>query len=149
MMSRAGSASVASSRTTVPLMATRPSVMRRSAPRRDVSPAWARTLFSLSLDMLGALSRRLAGRGTRGVAAEVGQDQLALDLRQIVQVAQPEGDEEFSRRLVEEGAARRFLPSRDAHEPALHEAFEHALGVHAADRIDFGPPDRLLVPHDR
>src|SRR5437667_6429982 len=142
MMSRAGSASVASSRTTVPLMATRPSLMRRSAPRRDVSPAWARTLFSLSLGMLGALSRRLAARGrARGVAAEVGQDQLALDLRQIVQVAQPEGDEEFSRRLVEEGAARRFLPSGDAHEPPLHEAFEHALGVHAADRVDLGPRD--------
>src|SRR2546421_6333348 len=100
-------------------MATRPSVMRRSAPRRDVSPACARTLFSLSLDMFDALS-------------QLGNHELAVHLGQVGKVPEAEGDQELARRLVEERPAGRLLAARDPHEPALHQALEHTLGVHAA-----------------
>src|SRR2546423_64133 len=107
-MSTSGSASVASSRVTTPLIATRPSVMSRSAPRRDVSPARARTLFSRSFGIL-----------------HLGNDQLAFDFRQVFDVPQPERHEELARRLVEERTAGSLLASTDAHETAFHQAFEH------------------------
>src|SRR5262249_7042173 len=135
--STAGSASVASSRTTVPLTATRPSVMSRSAPRRDVSPACARTLFSRSLGMRDALPGRLSvRRGLRMLAGHVGNDELSFHPRQVVEIAKPERDQELPRRLVQKGTPRGVLASRDADEPALHQAVEHALGVHAADGVD-------------
>src|SRR5262245_20627211 len=115
MRSVAGSASVPTSRTTAPLTATRPAAMSSSALRRDVSPAWARILFSLSV--------AIGGDG------HVRHDQLALDLRQIGQVAQPEGNEELTRGLVEERAARRFLAAGDADESPLEQVVDHALGV--------------------
>src|ERR1041384_770585 len=101
MASAAGSASVPSSRVTTPLMATRPSAMSWSAPRRDVSPACARILLSLSFAMA------LGGR--RQLRREIRDHQLALDLRQVVEIAQPERHHELARRLVEERPAGRFL----------------------------------------
>src|SRR5687767_3618889 len=99
-------------------MATWPSRIRRSAPRREVSPACARILFSLSFGM-----RRFARCDVLVSAgrSQVGQHELALDLRQVREVAEPERDEELLRRLVEERPARRFLASRHANESALEE----------------------------
>src|SRR5437660_6605700 len=136
MASSSGSARVAGLRVTAPLTATWPSTIRRSPPRREVSPAWARILLSLSLAMLGD-------------GCQLRNHQLPLDLRQIADVPQPEGDQELARGLEQVGPARRFLPAGDAHESPLEQVVEHALGVHAADRIDLGARHRLLVRDDR
>src|SRR5687767_9920887 len=118
MASTSGSARVPGSRVTAPLTATRPSRIRRSPPRLEVSPACARILLSLSFAMLGRDSR-----GRRwGIAfrrRQLGNHELALDLRQVAEVAQPEGHEELARRLVDERAPGRLLASRDAHEATL------------------------------
>src|SRR5215510_5781694 len=136
MASSSGSARVAGLRVTTPLTATWPSTIRRSPPRREVSPACARILLSLSFTMLGD------GRQLR-------DDQLALDLRQVTDVTQTEGDEELARRLEEIGPPRRFFPPGDADETPLEKVVEHPLGVHAANRVDLGTRHRLLVGHDR
>src|SRR6185436_18587741 len=125
MRSASGSARVESSRVTTPLMATRPSSTRRSAPRRELSPAWARILLSLSLAMALAADHRLGG-------AEVRDHQIAVHLGQVTDIAQPEGDEELARRLVEEGPARRLLASGHADEASLEEVVEDRVGAHAA-----------------
>src|SRR5438128_635591 len=106
--SRWGSRTVPAWRTTSPLTATRPSRMGRSAPRRDVSPAWARILFSLSLAI--------------GADAHLRDHQLAFHLREIVEVAQAERHEKLAGRLVEERPSRRFLAPGDAHQPAVEQA---------------------------
>src|SRR5687767_2951386 len=123
-MSTSGSARVARSRVTTPFTVTWPSAMSWSAPRRLLSPACARILLSLSFGMLS-----FGGR-------HHGNDQLALDLRQVADVAQAEGDEELARRLVHERASRRLLAAGDAHQPALEQVVERRLGVHAAHGID-------------
>src|SRR5690242_15318532 len=125
MASSSGSASVAGLRVTAPLTATWPSTIRRSPPRREVSPACARILLSLSFAMLGD------GRQLR-------HHQLALDLRQVPHVSEAERDQELARRLEQVGPSRRLLAPGDAHEPALEQIVEHALRVHAADRVDLG-----------
>src|SRR5262245_33959736 len=112
MTSLSGSARVESSRVTTPLMATRPSRTSRSAPRRELSPAWARILLSLSLAMALAADDRL-GR------TEVGNHELAVHARQVADVTQPEGDQELAGRLVEEGPARRFLAAGHPDEAPL------------------------------
>src|SRR5262245_55306930 len=117
MTSVSGSARVESSRVTTPLMATRPARTRRSAPRRGLSPAWARIWLSPSLAMALAADDRL-GR------AEVGNHQLAVHPREIADVTQAEGDQELARRLVEEGPARRFLAAGHANEAPLQEIVE-------------------------
>src|SRR5262249_28301073 len=109
--------------------------MRRSAPRRDVRPAWARTLLSLSVAIGGDGNLR--------------NDQLALHLRQVVEVTQAEGDEEVAGSLVQERPARRILAAGDANEPPLEQAVEDTLGVDAAHGIDFGPGHRLTIRDDR
>src|SRR5438093_10046085 len=136
MASSSGSATVAGLRVTTPLTATWPSTIRRSPPRRELSPAWARILLSLSFAMLGD------GR-------ELRDDQLALDLRQVADLPEAERDQELAGRLEEVGPAGRLLPTADADEPPLEQVVEHALGVHAADRIDLGARHRLLVRDDR
>src|SRR5436309_862989 len=90
----------------MPLTATWPSTIRRSPPRRDVSPACARILLSLSLAMLGGDSRQL------------GDDQLALDLGQIGEIAQPERDQKLARRLEAVGPPGSLLATGDANESA-------------------------------
>src|SRR5688572_6054854 len=125
-MSVSGSARVARSRVTTPLTLTWPSAMRRSAPRRLLSPAWARILFSLSFGMLAFRPRHHRN------------DQLALDPGQIAGVAQAEGDQELARRLVDERTPRRLLAAGDANEPALEQIVEGRLGVDAADGVDLG-----------
>src|SRR5438094_7970054 len=120
MRSRAGSATVPGSRVTAPLMATRPSRMSWSAPRRDVSPACARILLSLSFVM--------ALGGGRRLQREIRDHQLALDLRQVVEVAQAERHHELARRLVEEGPARRFLATAEPYDPPLQQALDTGLG---------------------
>src|SRR5207249_4205795 len=135
MASSSGSARVAGLRVTAPLTATWPSTIRRSPPRREVSPAWARILLSLSFAMLGD-------------GGQLRHDQLALDLRQVADVPKAERDQELARGLEEIGPARRFLAAGDAHESALEQVVEHALGVHAADRVDLGTRHRLLVRDD-
>src|SRR6185436_5680794 len=141
MMSASGSARVESSRVTTPLMATRPSRTRRSAPRRELSPAWARILLSLSLAMALAADDRLGG-------AEVGDHQLAVHPGQIADVAQAEGDQELARRLVQEGAARRLLATGHADEPALEEIVEDRVGAHATHGVQLGLRHGLLVGDD-
>src|SRR5213592_4740885 len=86
MRSTSGSARVAWLRVTTPLTATWPPAISPSAPRRDVSPAWARILLSLSFAMLGH-------------DGQLGHQELALDLRQVAEVAQAERDEELARGL--------------------------------------------------
>src|SRR5213593_2972211 len=98
MVSRSGSARVAGLCVTTPLTATWPSTIRRSPPRREVSPACARILLSLSFTMLGD------GRQLR-------DDQLALDLRQVAHVPQAERDKELARGLEEIRPSRGFLPA--------------------------------------
>src|SRR2546423_9833718 len=129
-MSTSGSASVARSRVTTPLTLTWPSAMRRSAPRRLLSPACARILLSLSFGMLS-----LGPRHHR-------DDQLALDLGQVADVTQAEGDQELARRLVHERAPGRFLATGDADEPAFEQVVERGVGVDAAHGVDLGPGDR-------
>src|SRR5262249_26029463 len=141
MTSVSGSARVESSRVTTPLMATRPSRTRRSAPRRELSPAWARILLSLSLAMALAADHRL-GR------AEVGNDQLAVHPRQVADVTQAEGDQELARRLVEEGPPRRLLAAGHADEPALEEIVEDRVGAHAAHGVELRLRHGLLVGDD-
>src|SRR5437899_6849547 len=136
MASSSGSARVAGLRVTAPLTATWPSTIRWSPPRREVSPAWARILLSLSFAMLG--DRR-----------QLRDDELTFDLRQVADVPQAERDQELARRLEEVRPAGRFLPAGDPHEPPLEQVVEHALGVHAADRVDLGPRHGLLVRDDR
>src|SRR5262249_20039940 len=106
-------------------MATRPSAMSRSAPRRLLSPACARILLSLSFAI-----------GRDRLRRELGNHELALDLRQVGGIAQAERDEELARRLVHERPAGRLLASRDADEPPLEEVVESGLGVHAAHGVD-------------
>src|SRR5687768_13982578 len=96
-MSTSGSARVARSRVTTPLTVTWPSAMRRSAPRRLLSPACARILLSLSFGMLS-----FGPRHDRN-------DQLPLDLGQVAGVAQAEGDQELARCFVDERAPGRLL----------------------------------------
>src|SRR5437899_11037584 len=103
--SSSGSARVGGLRLPTPLTATWPSTIRRSPPRRDVSPACARILLSLSLAMLGD------GRQLR-------DDQLALDLGQIGDIAQPERDQELARRLEEGGATGSHLAAGHEHDAA-------------------------------
>src|SRR5688572_25911341 len=134
MASTSGSARVPGSRVTAPLTATRPSRIRRSPPRLEVSPACARILLSLSFAMLGR-----DGLGLRRVPfrrRQLGNHQLALDLRQVAEVAQAEGHEELARRLVDERAPGRLLASRDADEAPLEQVVEHTFGVDAAHGID-------------
>src|SRR5262245_30047611 len=114
MMSVSGSARVESSRVTTPLMATRPSRTRRSAPRRELSPACARIWLSLSLAVAHAAGNCL-GR------AQIGNQQLTVDARQVGDVAQTEGDEELARRLVEERPTGRVLASGHADEASLEQ----------------------------
>src|SRR5216117_1590383 len=136
MRSTSRSARVARLRVTTPLTATWPSAISASAPRRDVSPAWARILLSLSFVMLGH-------------GGQLGHAELALDLRQVVEVAQAERDEELARGLEEVRPPRSVLAARDPDETPLEQALEHGLGVHAADRVHLGARDRLLVGDDR
>src|SRR5262245_2494699 len=136
MTSRSGSARVAGLRVLTPLTATWPSTIRRSPPRRELSPACARILLSLSFTMLGD------GRQLRN-------DQLALDLWQVTDVTQPEGDQKLTRRLEEVGTPGRLFPPGDADETPFEKVVEHPLGVHTANRIDLGARHRLLVGHDR
>src|SRR5262249_16865762 len=118
-------------------MATRPSAMSRSAPRRLDSPACARILLSLSFAI-----------GRDRLRCELWNPELALDLRQVRRIAQAEGDEELARRLVHEGTAGRLLAPRDADESPLEEIVQRGLGVHAAHGVDLGPGHRLLVGDD-
>src|SRR5262245_61900562 len=141
MTSVSGSASVESSRVTTPLMATRPSRTRRSAPRRELSPAWARILLSLSLAMALAADDCL-GR------AQVGDHQLAVHARQVADIAQTEGDEELARRLVEERPTGRILAAGHADEPSLEQVVEHGVGAHTANGIELGLRHGLLVGDD-
>src|SRR2546428_10774405 len=136
MAASRGPARGAGLRVTAPLTATWPSTIRRSPPRREVSPAWARILLSLSFAMLGD-DRQLR------------HHQLALDLGQVADVPKAERDQELARGLEQVGPTRRFLPAGDAHESPLEQVVEHALGVHTADRIDLGTRHRLLVRDDR
>ena len=92
--------------------------------------------MSLSFTMLGD------GRQLR-------DDQLALDLRQVTDVPQPEGDQDLARRLEEIRPTGRFFPPGDADEPPLEEVVEHRLGVHTTNRVDLGTRHRLLVGDDR
>src|SRR6267142_1796463 len=140
MASRAGSATVPGSRVTTPLTATRPSRMSWSAPRRDVSPACARILLSLSFAM--------ASGGCRQVGRQIRDHQLALDLRQVVEIAQAERHHELARRLVEEGPAGRLLAAADADEAPLEQVLEDGVGVHAAHGVELGLRHRLLVGDD-
>src|SRR6185503_3943823 len=131
--SRSGSACAPGSRRTVPLTVTRPSARRVSAPRRELSPAWARILLRRiggTGQLLGELALRLAFRHGR-----LGDDQLAVGLGQIGDVAQPEGDQDLAGGLVEERAARRVLAAGDADEAALEEVVQHRVRVHAAHRV--------------
>src|SRR5258705_13674422 len=120
MRSCSGSAWAPGSSGTRPLTVTRPSASSPSAARRDAIPACARILLSRivvsgRLLVLGPGLGQLGGRGLR----ELGHDQLAFHLRQVVEIAQPEGDQELARGLVEERAPRRLLASRDADHPPL------------------------------
>src|SRR5438552_18792933 len=120
--STAGSARMARFRVTTPMTATWPSAIRPPAPRRDVRPACARILLSLSFAMLGH-------------GGQLRHLELALDLRQVAEVAQPEGDEELARGLEEVRPPRGVLAARDADEAPLEQVLEHGLGVHPADRV--------------
>src|SRR5438874_5502822 len=119
MRSLCGSARVAWLLVTTPLTATWPSAMRRSPPRRDVSPACARILLSLSFAMLGD-------------GGELRHDELALDSGQLAEVAQTEGDEELAGRLEEVGPPGGVLAAGDADQAPLEEVLEHRVGVDAA-----------------
>src|SRR3989442_1262134 len=122
-------------------METRPSRMRRSPPRREVSPACARILLSLSFAKCATDDRAL-GR-------KLWHDELTFDLWQVGEITQPERDQKLARRLVEVRTPRGFLAPRDANEAPLEQAFQHAFGIHAADRVHLGTRDRLLVADDR
>src|SRR6516162_9889192 len=136
MASSSGSARVAGLRVTAPLTATWPSTIRRSPPRREVSPACARILLSLSFAMLGD------GRQLR-------HHQLALDLRQVAHVSEAERDQELARRLEQIRTPRRLLAARDAYEAALEQIVENTLRVHATHGVDLGTGHGLLVGDDR
>src|SRR5205809_7140278 len=97
-------------------MATRPSAMSRSAPRRLLSPACARILLSLSFAI-----------GRRRIRRELGDHELALDLRQVAGVTQAKGDEELARRLVHERPARSLLAPCDAAQPSPPQIVELSL----------------------
>src|SRR2546429_240530 len=136
MRSTSGSARVAWLRVTTPLTATWPPAISPSAPRRDVSPAWARILLSLSFAMLGH-------------DGQLGHQELALDLRQVAEVAQAERDEELARGLEKVRPPRRVLAARGADEAPLGPPREAGLGVHAAARVPLGARHGLLVRDDR
>ena len=68
--SRSGSACAPGSRRTVPLTVTRPSARRVSAPRRELSPAWARILLR-RIGGTGQLRRRARPAPRRHRAAGV------------------------------------------------------------------------------
>src|SRR2546428_12745559 len=97
MASSSGSARVAGLRVTTPLTATWPSTIRRSPPRREVTPAWARILLRRSFAMLGH---------TR----QLWDDQLALQLQRIANDPHARCDQEIAGR-VEEVAADGALVS--------------------------------------
>ena len=107
MTSRSGSAWAPGSTRTRPLTVTRPAARKASAPRRELSPAWARIL----LRRIGGSRQLLVQLALGGIPGRgrLRDDQLALRLGQVGEVAQPEGDEEIARGLVEEGPARRVL----------------------------------------
>src|SRR5690242_21779409 len=107
--------------------------MSRSAPRRLLSPACARILLSLRFAI-----------GRRRLRRELRNHQLALDLRQVARIAQPEGDEELAGRLVDERPARRLLAPSDADQPALEQVLEGRLGAHAAHGVDLRARAGLL-----
>src|SRR5499427_4077033 len=146
MRSTAGSAWAPGSRRTTPLTVTRPAARSASAPRRELSPAWARILL-----------RRIGGRSalrdahdgiTVDVSGRLGDRELALDLGQVGEVAQAEGDEEVARGLVEEGPAWRVLATGDADHPAVEEIVEHRVRVHPAHGVDVGTRHRLTIGDD-
>src|SRR6059036_1375776 len=98
MASSSGSARVAGLRVTTPLTATWPSTIRQSHPRREVSPAWARTLLSLSFAM-------------RGYGRQLRYDERVRDRGQVADVPQAERDEELARGLEGIRPAGRFFPA--------------------------------------
>src|SRR5262249_31928338 len=114
----------------------------RSPPRRELSPAWARILLSLSLAMALAADDCL-GR------AQVGNHQLAVHARQVADVAQTKGDEELARRLVEERPTGCVLAAGHADEPSFEQVVEHGVGAHAAYGVELGLRQGLLVGDDR
>src|SRR5262245_53820864 len=131
MTSTSGSARVPGSRVATPLTATRPSRIRRSPPRRDARPAWARILFSRSFAIGSLRGVDLAIPRLR-VRAEVGQREVALHAGEILEVAQAEGHEELARCLEEKWAPGCLLAAGDADQAPLEQVVEHALRVHPA-----------------
>src|SRR5439155_644116 len=71
-----------------------------------------------------------------GHGGQLGHLEVALDLRQVTEVAQAERDEELARGLEEVRPTRGVLAARDADEAPLEQVVEHALGVHATNRKD-------------
>src|SRR5689334_21535614 len=149
MRSVSGSAWAPGSSRTCPLTVTRPAASSDSAARRDAIPAWARILLRRiggSGDLL--LIRPGIGELRGGGLRELEHDQLALDLGQVAEIAQAEGDQELPGGLVEEGATGRFLAARDADHAALEQVVEHRLRVHPAHRVHLGARDGLPVADD-
>src|SRR3990172_5117662 len=114
--SRSGSAVAPWVVTVWPLTVTRPSAISRSLARREASPASARILLSrFSTDDDG---RWLALGGRRRPG------QIPLRLGQLGEIAEPEGDQELARGLVEERTPRGVLAPCDPDQAAVQEALE-------------------------
>ena len=88
-------------------------------------------------------SVRIAGR------IEPQRRRHVLDLGQVVQILQPEADQEFLGRAVEERPADDVLAADDLDQMPLQQRREHAGRVDAANLADLRGGDRLLVGDHR
>src|SRR3990172_4477643 len=113
-----------------PLTVTRPAIASCSAARREATPASASALWTRTRSLIES------------------QCGLRLEQRQLVERRQAEALEEVKARAVEERPTDRIGPALLDHQPAVHQAAQHVVGVDATDALDDGARHRLAVGDD-
>src|SRR3954466_14226032 len=74
---------------------------------------------------------------------------LGLRLREVLDAVQPKQFEKSAGGAVEDGAAGLFGAAGDLDQVVFHQAADRLAARDAADRLDVGAEDRLLVGDDR
>src|SRR5438094_416132 len=172
--SRHGSMRVPSVVTARPFTSTRPAWIKRSASRREATPAEAmnfcrRTpappsgvvpvvfalvlVLGLVIDLLVvivlAVSLRFLERSGRGRSGQRrGQAAKLLRTRQVLERVQTEVGEKIAGGAVEQRLAHHLLAAQHADELLLEQAVEDGAGVGPANGLNLRRRDRLAVGHD-
>ena len=91
------------------------------------------------------LCRSDAGVGTEGGLRELLE---FLQAGQFVEIGEAEAHHELLRRAVEDGAANDFLASGGGDQALFEQRLDDATDIDAANLVDFGHGDGLLVGDD-